>query len=325
MAKKESATLKNVLKKISERFGENTVLKMGDAEANTETISTGRSELNNVLGGGWAKGKIIEIYSDFGCGKTGLALDTVAEVQRAGGRVAIIDSEHALNIEYCELTGVIVEDLYFCQPDDGEQACEIARALAASGEFELIVIDSIAAMTPRSIIMGETGQAHMAVHARMIGQFMSQIKGILNDVGCTMICINQIRGTLSMYGSPTTTPGGKALKFYASQRAEIKRKGDIKVGEDVIGFKQLIKITKNKVAPPFKTVLSDIVFGKGIDKLGDFIKDCIFEGIIIKSGSFLQYHPECSKVQGMKKLRELLEENPDLVEDLKERLQALKK
>lgn len=317
MSEKESAALRSILQKINKKYGTNTVLKMDSASVDVETIPSGRAELDEALGGGWAKGKIIEIYSDYGCGKTGLALDTVAAVQRVGGRVAIVDSEHALNTEYCKLTGVKVEDIYFSQPDYGEQGCEIVRALVSSGEFDLIVLDSIAALTPRAIIEGETGQAHMASHARMIGQFMAQIKGPLNEMECTLICINQIRGTLAMYGSPTTTPGGKALKFYSSQRVEIKRKGDIKAGDEKIGFKQLITITKNKISPPFKTVLSDIIFNKGVDTLGDLIDSCVYEGIIEKTGAFYKFHPEQPKVRGMKSLRNKLEENLEFVDYLK--------
>jgi recombination protein RecA len=320
MAKKESANLKKALAALDKKFGENTVIKMDKACVNVNTISTGRPKLDAALGGGFGKGKIIEIFSENGCGKTGLALDTAAQVQKNGGRVAIIDAEHALNTEYCEQTGVKIEDIYFSQPDYGEQAVEIIRALVASNEFDLIIIDSIAAMTPRAILQGESGQAHMAVQARMMGQFMAMIKGPASDNECTLICINQIRETLAMYGSPTTTPGGKALKFYASQRLEIKKKGDIKAGDEVIGFKQLVKIVKNKLAPPFREVLSDIVFGKGIDTIGDFIEACMYEGIIVKSGSFFSYDPNCAKIQGMKKLRDLFEDNPDLVDLLQVRL-----
>jgi recombination protein RecA len=320
MAKKESANLKKALAALDKRFGENTVMKMDKASVDIETISSGRPKLDSALGGGFGKGKIIEIYSENGCGKTGLALDTAAQVQKNGGRVAIVDAEHALNTEYCEEVGVNIEDIYFSQPDYGEQAVEVVRALVGSGEFDLIIIDSIAAMTPRAIIEGESGQAHMAVQARMMGQFMAMIKGPASDAGCTLLCINQIRETLAMYGSPTTTPGGKALKFYASQRLEIKRKGDVKAGTDIIGFNQHIRIVKNKLAPPFQTVDSVIVFGKGIDTLTDLIEACVFEEVIIKKGAFFEYDPECAKVQGMKKLRELLEDNPDLVDVLQQRL-----
>ncbi len=322
--KKNSPAITAALNALEKRYGEKVVMKMDDANIEAETFSSGRPDLDNALGGGYGCGKIIEIYAESGCGKTGLALEAIAEVQKIGGRAAIIDAEHALNLEYCQDIGVDVGEVYVSQPSYGEMAIETIRALIGTGEFDLIVVDSVAALTPRAELEGESGQANMALQARMMSQGMKLIRGTASDAGCTIMFINQLRKTIVMYGPTETTTGGKALKFYASQRLEIKDRGKIKEGDDIIGFKQQIKIVKNKIAPPFKVVTNDIVYGKGIDTLTGLIEVLVFEEIIEKKGSYFKYDGT-NLAQGIKKLRIVFEENPDLVEKLQKELEEKKK
>lgn len=315
MAKKDKSAITRALSALEKRYGESVVKKMSDSPANVKTISSGRPELDEALGGGFGVGKIIEIYAESGCGKTGLCLEVAAQVQKDGGVVAIIDAEHALNTEYCEQIGINVNDLYISQPTFGEQAIEAIRALIETGQVDLIIVDSVAALTPKSTLEGESGQAQMAVQARMMSQAMKLITGPASEHECTVIFINQLRATMAMYGPSQTTTGGKALKFFASQRLELKNKGKLTAGDDVIGFKQLIDIVKNKIGSPFKKVQYDIVYGKGIDKVNGLIEGCVSQGIIERSGTWYKYNGE-SIAQGMKKLLALLDENPDLLEEL---------
>jgi recombination protein RecA len=288
---------------------------MGDAPNDARTISSGRPELDAALGGGYGVGKIVEIFAESGCGKTGLCLEAAAEVQKNGGIVAVIDAEHALNTEYCEQIGINVEDLYISQPTYGEQAIEAIRALVETKQIDLIIVDSVAALTPRSTLEGESGQAQMAVQARMMSQAMKLITGPASDNDCTIIFINQLRATMAMYGPSQTTTGGKALKFFASQRLEIKNKGKLKVGEEVVGFKQQIDVVKNKIGSPFKKVNYEIVYGKGIDKVNGLIEGCVFEGILERSGAWYKFEGK-NIAQGMKKLLVLLEDNQEFLEEL---------
>tara|TARA_R110002167_G_scaffold87190_1_gene235829 strand:+ start:2794 stop:3768 length:975 start_codon:yes stop_codon:yes gene_type:complete len=315
MAKKNLGAITNALKALDKRFGESVVKKMSDAPVNVKTISSGRPELDAALGGGFGVGKIIEIFAESGCGKTGLCLEVAAQVQKDGGIVAVIDAEHALNTEYCEAIGINVDDLYISQPTYGEQAIEAIRALVETGQVDLIIVDSVAALTPKSTLEGESGQAQMAVQARMMSQAMKLITGPSADNGCTVIFINQLRATMAMYGPAQTTTGGKALKFFASQRLEIKNKGKIKVGEDVVGFKQLIDIVKNKIGSPFKKVSYDIIYGKGIDRINGLIEGCVYEGILERAGAWYKFNGE-NIAQGMKKLRALMDDNEEFVEEL---------
>lgn len=315
MEKKNKGAITNALKALEKRFGESVVMKMSDAPNDVKTISSGRPELDAALGGGYGIGKIVEIFAESGCGKTGLCLEAAAEVQKKGGIVAIIDAEHALNTEYCEQIGINVEDLYISQPTYGEQAIEAIRALVETKQIDLIIVDSVAALTPRSTLEGESGQAQMAVQARMMSQAMKLITGPASDNGCTIIFINQLRATMAMYGPSQTTTGGKALKFFASQRLEIKNKGKLKVGEEVVGFKQQIDIVKNKIGSPFKKVNYEIVYGKGIDKINGLIEGCVYEGILERSGAWYKYEGN-NIAQGMKKLLVLLEDNQEFVEEL---------
>lgn len=319
---KQNRAITSALKALEKRFGSPMVMKMGDAPLDVETISSGRDDLNILLGGGYAHGKIIEIYGEEATGKTGLALESIVGVQEDGGTVALIDSEHALNTEYCKLIGINIEELLISQPDTGEQAFEIMRALINTGEVDLIIIDSVTAMTPLKELEGESGQAHMAMQARMMSQGMKLVSGPASSAGCTLIFINQMRDTLSMYGPSKKPTGGNALKYYANQRIEVKNKGKLKTGDDVIGFKQEVHIVKNKIAPPFKKLMNDIVYGIGVDSLTGIIDACVFEEIIHKAGSWFSYNG--TKLgQGMKVLRATLEDNPELVEELQEKLKQL--
>ena len=322
MSKGEKA-IKSALVALEKRFGEKVVMKMSDANVDAETFSSGRGDLDVALGGGYAVGKIIEIYAESGCGKTGLALEAIASVQGIGGTCAIIDSEHALNTEYCEQIGVSVDDLYISQPSYGEQAIETIRALIDTGEIDLIVVDSVAAMIPRAELEGESGEVKMGLQARMMSQGMKLISGPASDAGCTILFVNQLRSTIAMYGPSLTTTGGKALKFYASQRLEIKSKGQIKEGDDIIGFKQHIKVVKNKIAPPFKIVENEIVYGVGVDKFTGMVELLVFEGIITKKGAFY-YYGDTKLAQGIKKLRVAFDDNPDMVEKFQELLEKKK-
>ncbi len=308
---------------MEKRFGEPVIMKMTDANTNIETRSTGRTDLDEALGGGYAVGKMIEVYAEEACGKTGLVLEHVKVVQELGGVVAYFDYEHALNTAYCEQIGVDINALIFSQPTTAEQGFEAIRALIQTREVDLIVCDSVSAMLPKSVLEGETGEAKMAALARIMSQALSQIKGIASDVGCTVIFINQLRDTLSMYGAAKTTSGGNSLKFYASQRLEIKKKGQIKEGEEVIGFKQSVKVIKNKVAPPFKEVNYDITYGIGADTFQGLIDTLVFEEILTKKGAWFCYDGN-NLSQGIKKLRILLADNPELQAELEEKLKSKK-
>jgi len=315
MEKKNLRAITSALNKLEKRFGESVVRKMSDAPTDANTFSSGRPELDDALGGGYGVGKIVEIFAESGCGKTGLCLEAAAEVQKGGGIVAIIDAEHALNTEYCEQIGIDVDSLYISQPTFGEQAIEAIRALVETGEVDLIIVDSVAALTPKSTLEGESGQAQMAVQARMMSQAMKLITGPAAEYGCTVIFINQLRATMAMYGPAQTTTGGKALKFFASQRLEIKNRGKLKVGEEVVGFKQEINIVKNKIGSPFKKVSYEIVYGKGIDKINGLIEGCVTQGILERNGAYYKFNGE-NIAQGMKKLRVLLDDNEEFVEEL---------
>ena len=315
MEKKNLRAITSALNKLEKRFGESVVRKMSDGSTGANTFSSGRPELDDALGGGYGVGKIIEIFAESGCGKTGLCLEAAAEVQKGGGIVAIIDAEHALNTEYCEQIGISVDDLYISQPTFGEQAIEATRALIETGEVDLIIIDSVAALTPKSTLEGESGQAQMAVQARMMSQAMKLITGPAADNDCTVIFINQLRATMAMYGPAETTTGGRALKFFASQRLEIKNRGKLKVGEEVVGFKQEINIVKNKIGSPFKKVSYEIVYGKGIDKINGLIEGCVKQEILERNGAWYKFEGE-NIAQGMKKLLILLEDNEEFVVEL---------
>lgn len=318
MAKTNKA-IESALSALEKRFGEPVVIKMTDAKTNAETFSSGRPALDAALGGGYGVGKIIEIFAESGCGKTGLALEAIKSIQDQGGVAAIIDVEHALNTEYAKQIGVDIDELYISQPSCGEQAFEATRAMINTSEFDLIVIDSVSALVTRAELDGESGEAKMGAQARLMSQGLKLISGPASETGCSVIFINQLRSTIAAYGPSLITSGGKALKFYASQRLEVKSKGWIKEGESVIGFKQHIKTVKNKLAAPFKIVENDIIYGKGVDDLLGLVEIAVSLGIIEKAGSYFRYDGE-NIAQGMKKLRIVLEDNPELIDIIKDRV-----
>ena len=324
MGKKNVQAINSALAALEKRFKEPVIQKMTDIRTDIEVTPSGRPDLDVILGGGYGVGKIVEIYSEEAMGKSGLALEAIKECQSLGGIAAFIDAEHALNTEYCEQIGVDVDALYLSQPSFGEQAFEAIRALIGTGQIDLIVVDSVSALVPKAELEGESGQAHMAVQARMMSQGMKLIVAAASDNKCTVIFLNQLRSTLAMYGAPKKTTGGNALKFYATQRLELKRKGWLKEGEQIIGFNQQIKVVKNKLAPPFQILENDIVYGKGVDALAGLIEACVFEGVMIKKGAFY-YYKETRLAQGAKKLRIVLEDNPDLVDELRTELNKIKK
>lgn len=325
MAKKNLKAVDQAIAGLEKRFNEPLVMKMNeDPDLNIERISSGRPDLDNILGGGYPVGKIIEIYSEEACGKSGLALELVREVQKSGGITAYIDSEHALNTEYAESIGVNIDDLYISQPSWGEQAFEVTRALINTGEINLIVIDSVSALTPKAELDGESGEAKIALQARMMSQGMKMIVGTASAAGCTVLFINQLRDKINAYHPSKVTSGGNSLKFYASIRLELKRKGWIKEGEDIIGFKQLIKLVKSKVSTPFKSIENDIIYGKGVDSITSLVETAVELDVIKKKGSWFEYKGD-NLSQGMAKLRVLLEDNPELVEDIEKEVKNAQK
>jgi len=318
-ASKVNTKINKAIEALDKRFGERVLMKMDEANADVDVIPSGRDGLDVALGGGYGVGKIIEIFAESAAGKTGLALEVIAEVQKTGGIVAFIDAEHALNTEYCEEVGVDINSLYISQPSYGEQAFEAIRALINTGEVELIVVDSVSAMVPKAELEGESGQANIALQARMMSQGMKLITGPAAEVGCTVVFINQLRASIGMYQPPTVTSGGKALKFYASQRLEIKNKGKIKEGDVVIGFKQFITVVKNKIGTPFRTFTNDIIYGKGSDNFIGTIEALVEKKILEKKGGWYAYNGS-NLANGIKKLRLLMEDSPSLLEELRDKL-----
>lgn len=311
---KRALALEAAMKQIEKQYGKGAVMRLGDEpERNIETNPTGSLGLDIALGiGGYPKGRIIEIYGPESSGKTTLALHAIAEVQKAGGFVAFIDAEHALDPKYAKALGVDVDNLILSQPDTGEQALEIAEALIRSGSVDCIIVDSVAALVPEAEINGEMGDSHIGLQARLMSQAMRKLSGIISKTNCTAIFINQIREKVGvMFGSPETTPGGRALKFYASVRLEIRRGEQIKNATDIIGNKANIKVVKNKVAPPFKTVTVDIIYGQGISQSGELVDLASDLDIIQKSGAWFAY--EGNKIgQGRENAKDYLIKNPEI-------------
>ena len=320
--KEKLKALQLTIDKIEKTFGKGAIMKMGDNPIEEmEVISSGSIALDNALGiSGYPKGRIVEIYGPESSGKTTLTIHAIAEAQKAGGIAAFIDAEHAFDRSYAEKLGVDTENLFISQPDNGEQALEIAENLIRSGAIDIIVIDSVAALTPKSEIEGEMGESKMGLQARLMSQALRKLTGTISKTNCCCIFINQLREKIGvMFGNPETTTGGNALKFYASIRLDIRRIGQLKDGETVSGNRVRVKIVKNKVAPPFKTAEFDILYGEGISKTGEIIDLGVDLNVIKKAGSWYSYN-DARIGQGRDAARQTLLDNPELQEELEARV-----
>lgn len=324
MGEDRKKALEVALGKIEKDFGKGSVMKLGDAgKLQVEVISTGCLPVDFALGvGGLPRGRIIEIYGPESSGKTTLALHIVAEAQRKGGLAAFIDAEHALDAKYSRQLGVDVDNLLISQPDTGEQALEIVDALVRSGSVDMIVIDSVAALTPKAEIEGEMGDALPGLQARLMSQALRKLTANIKRTNCLVVFINQIRMKIGvMFGNPETTTGGNALKFYSSVRLDIRRVGSIKKGEEVVGSETRVKVVKNKVAPPFKQAEFDILYGEGVSREGEIIDLGVAAKVLDKSGAWYAYNGE--KIgQGKDNAREFLKENPDLAREIENKVRA---
>jgi len=326
MSKEKDSKLKALqltLDKLDKTYGKGTVMKMGDTEIEkVEAISSGSLTLDGALGvGGYPKGRVIEIYGPESSGKTTLTLHAIAESQKAGGIAAFIDAEHAFDRFYAQNLGVNIDELIISQPDNGEQALEIADNLIRSGAIDIIVIDSVAALTPKSEIEGEMGDSKMGLHARLMSQALRKLTSNISKTNCTVMFINQLREKIGvMFGNPETTTGGNALKFYASVRLDIRRSTQIKdTNGNVLGNKTRVKVVKNKVAPPFKVSEFDIMYGKGISKMGEIIDLGVEYDIIDKSGSWFSYG-ETKLGQGRDSVKSILKDNPELCDEIEAKI-----
>ncbi len=319
----KSEALKLAIAQITKQFGDGSIMKLGENHnVNIELIPSGSLSLDLALGGGYPKGRIIEIYGPESSGKTTLALHAIAEVQKTGGQAAFIDAEHALDPSYAEKIGVQIDNLLISQPDNGEQALEICETLVRSNAVDLIVVDSVAALTPKAEIDGDMGDAQMGLQARLMSQAMRKLTAIISKSKATVIFINQIRMKLGvMFGNPETTTGGNALKFYASVRVDIRRIGQIKNGEDIIGNRTKIKVVKNKIAAPFRTAEFDIMYNEGISKVGDVLDLAVQYGVLDKAGAFLKYNGETIG-QGREAVKRVFKENPELFSEIEEKVRA---
>ena len=322
-AKSKALTL--TLGKLEKTYGKGVVMKLGDkVTENIEAIPTGSIGLDMALGiGGYPKGRVVEIYGPESSGKTTLTIHAIAEVQKKGGIAAFIDAEHAFDAMYASELGVDIDNLYISQPDNGEQALEIADHLISSGAVDLVVIDSVAALTPKSEIEGEMGDSKMGLHARLMSQALRKLTATINKTKCTVIFINQIRMKIGvMFGNPETTTGGNALKFYSSVRLDIRRIASIKNGDEIIGNRTRVKVVKNKVSPPFQKVEFDIMFGKGISRSGEVLDKAVELDIINKSGSWFSYE-ETKLGQGRDSVKQMLLDNPELFEEIESKIKNI--
>jgi len=308
--------------KLEKTYGKGSIMRLGDkAVENIDSIPSGSVALDIALGvGGYPRGRVVEIYGPESSGKTTLTIHAIAEVQKQGGIAAFIDAEHAFDQFYAKNLGVDVENLFISQPDNGEQALEIADNLIRSGAIDLIVIDSVAALTPKAEIEGDMGDSRMGLQARLMSQALRKLTGTISRTGCTCIFINQLREKIGvMFGNPETTTGGNALKFYSSVRIDIRRSSQIKNGDDVIGNRTKVKIVKNKVAPPFRRAEFDIMYGSGISRAGEVIDMGVELNVVKKSGSWFSYG-ETKLGQGRDAVKQLIEDNPELMEELEEKI-----
>lgn len=329
MSKKVDA-IKNAIAQIEKNYGQGTIMKMGDtSKIKIETFSTGAISLDQALGGGIPRGRVIEIYGPESSGKTTLALHMIAEAQKAGGNAAFIDAEHALDPEYAKRIGVNVDELLISQPDNGEQALEIVETLTRSGGVDVIVIDSVAALTPKAEIEGMMGDSFMGLQARLMSQALRKLASIISKTGTSVIFLNQLRMKIGvMFGNPETTTGGNALKFYSSVRLDIRRidKIDTGTGEDkeITGNRVRVKVVKNKVAPPFKQAEFDIMFNEGISRSGDLLDIAVKKGVIVKSGAFYTY--KVTKIgQGRENAKSFLKENSKISVEIEKALKETAK
>ncbi|MBR6651936.1 MAG: recombinase RecA [Anaerotignum sp.] len=307
------------LSQIEKQFGKGAVMKLGDnnAQMQVEVVPSGSLSLDLALGvGGVPKGRIVEVYGPESSGKTTVALHMVAEVQKRGGIAGYVDAEHAMDPTYAKALGVDIDNLYISQPDDGEQALEIAETMVRSGAIDIVIVDSVAALVPRAEIEGEMGDSHMGLQARLMSQALRKLTGITNKSNCTVVFINQLREKIGVtFGNPETTTGGRALKFYSSIRMEIRKSDVMKQGTEIVGNRVKVKIAKNKVAPPFKTAEFDIIYGKGISKEGDILDLAAEVDIVNKSGAWYAYK-ETRIGQGRENAKQFLRENPDVCQEI---------
>ena len=320
--------LKLTLDKLDKAYGKGTVMRMSDAPViDVEVIPSGSLGLDIALGvGGYPRGRVVEIYGPESSGKTTLTLHAIAEAQKAGGIAAFIDAEHAFDRFYAQNLGVDIDNLIISQPDNGEQALEIADNLIRSGAIDMVVIDSVAALTPKSEIEGELGDSKMGLHARLMSQALRKLTGSISKTNCTMIFINQLREKIGvMFGNPETTTGGNALKFYASIRLDIRRSTQIKDSDgNVLGNKTRVKVVKNKVAPPFRLAEFDIMYGQGVSKVGEILDVAVEHEIVKKSGSWFSY-ADTKLGQGRDAVKQMIKDNPELMDELEEKIKAVLK
>ena len=314
--------LEDAIKQIEKQYGKGSIMKLGErAAVDVDAISSGSIKIDEALGiGGYPKGRIIEIYGPESSGKTTLALHAIAEVQKKGGRAAYIDAENAIDPAYARNLGVNIDELILSQPDSGEQGLQIAEMLIKSGAIDIIVVDSVAALVPQAELDGEMGDAQVGLQARMMSKAMRKLSGVMNRSECTAIFINQLREKVGiMFGNPETTPGGRALKFYASVRLDIRRSEAIKNGTEIIGNKVNVKVVKNKVAPPFKTASIEIMYGEGISYVAELLDLCVDHNIVKKSGAWFSYNGE--KIgQGKEAAKNFIKSNPSLMDELSTKL-----
>lgn len=324
-AKEKLKALQLTIDKLEKTYGKGTIMKLSDERVvDIPAISTGSLGLDIALGiGGIPRGRVIEIYGPESSGKTTLTMHMIAEAQKKGGLAAFIDAEHAFDKSYAEKLGIDTENLLISQPDNGEQALEIADHLIRSGAIDIIVIDSVAALVPKGELEGEMGDSKMGLQARLMSQALRKLTGTISKTGCSCIFINQLREKIGvMFGNPETTTGGNALKFYASVRLDIRRIGQIKDGDDINGNRTKVKVVKNKVAPPFKVVEFDIMYGKGISKSGEIIDLGVELNVIQKSGSWFSYNGN-KLGQGRDSVKQLIEDNPEMMEEMEKKIKEL--